>query len=462
MLLALFLIASLSAHSAPACPAINEFREITEAFEFLAENDDTYAPLPPEQLCDPAGLPHKAALALLRLKKLPKLENAGPDFTRNFMQDTPYPFFQKRVAKIAFDSQGKSRGCKMVGTLAFVSGTAEKIMHLCPVAVNLSLLALQSNLVHEARHLKDPSRPTPGDELASYPHVLCDNGQAKGYDACEKEYDVGGSYSVQTEFLLQVARTGRLPKAYRNEARGMALSYVLDHFNKLPFPLEEGILLRDEAGEISFYSPEAGQLTSLAKGISPESLTSMRGVPVILDPADGSVRSYGGPGTFIKTPGSFAKFYREQAPGERAKILDVYFGGAQACLLYSTHLYCEIGDKSGEIRFPEGFGAKQLTVLNLFRDDIVFVATTGGDLHMIPLKPELEDFRFEKMDKNKTLTGFISVGMLQGRRNFGISPDGQLLEFKSAEEKAPVAALIGRKFRKILGSFRWSPKLNGL
>lgn len=462
MLLTLSLIASLSASGTTACPAQAEFREITGAFEFLAENEDTYSPLPPEQLCDPAGLPHKTALALLRLKKLPKLESAGPEFTRNFMQDTPFPFFQKRVAKIAFDAEGKSRGCKMVGTLAFVSGTAEKTMHLCPVAANLSLLALQSNLVHEARHLKDPARPTPGDELASYPHVLCEHGQAKGYDACEKEYDVGGSYSVQTEFLLQVSRTGRLPKAYRNEARGMALSYVLDHFNKLPFPLEEGILLRNEGGEISFYSPDTGKLTSLAQGISAASLTSMRGVPVVLDPADGSVRSYGGPGTFIKTPGSFAKFYREQSAEERARILDVYFGGAQACLLYSSHVYCEIGDKSGEIQFPEGFHPKQLTVLNLYRDDIVFVTTTEGELHMLPLKPEMEDFRFEKMEKNRTLTGFISVGMLGGRRNFGISPDGQLLEFAGADKKSPVTALKDRKFRKILGTFRWSPKLREL
>lgn len=462
MLLALSLIASLSASSAPVCPAQAELREITEAFEFLLESEDKYSPLSPEHLCDPAGLPHKAALALLRLKNLPELESAGPNFTRNFMQDTPFPFFQKRVAKIAFDLEGKSRGCKMVGTLAFVSGTAEKVMHLCPVAANLSLLALQSNLIHEARHLKDPIAPTPGDELASYPHVLCEHGQAKGYDACEKEYDIGGSYSVQTEFLLQVARTRRLPKAYRNEARGMALAYLLDHFNKLPFPLEEGILLRGEEGEISFYSPDTATLTPLAGGITPKSLTSMRGVPVVLNPEEGSVQSYGGPGTFIQTPGSFAKFYREQPAEERAKILDVYFGGAQACLLYATHLYCEIGNKSGEIRFPEGFHAGQLSVINLFRDDIVFVTTAEGDLHMVPLKAEMEDFRFEKMEKNKTLTGFLSVGMLPGRRNFGISPDGRLQEFKSVDEKTSVATLKDRKFRKILGSFRWSPKLNEL
>jgi hypothetical protein len=455
------LLLALAAYAAP-CPAQQEFKEVTSAFEFSVENDDQYSPVTAELFCDSASLPHKTAQALLHLKKLPALENAGPDFTRNFMRDRPFPFFQKRVAKIAFDLEGKSRGCKMVGTLAFVSGTAEKIMHLCPVAANLSLLALQSNLLHEARHLKDPTQPTPGDELASYPHVLCEQGQAKGYDACEKEYDVGGSYSLQTEFLLQVSRTRKLPETYRNEARGMALAYVLDHFNELPFPLEDGILLRDEKDEISFYSPDTGKLSPLFGGISAASLASMRGVPVVLDPAEGSVRSYGGPGTFIQTPGSFANFYRDQSQGERSRILDVYFGGAQACLLYRSHVYCEIGNDSGEIRFPEGFHAAQLSVINLFRDDIVFVTTAEGDLYMLPLKAEMEDFHFAKLEKNATLSGFLSVGMLPGRRNFGISPDGKLLEFKSVGERKPVPGLENRKFRKILGAFRWSPRLNGL
>lgn len=413
--------------------------------------------LPVERICDSQTLAYKVMAALDHLKSLPELAPAGVDFRRDFMTETPYSFFKRRVKNIRVDMDPASRICGVAGYVAYVSGAKTQTINICPLAGHLTRLALQSNLLHEAHHLSGSDATAGPRAIAAHPHVLCLQGQAKGYDACDASYDGGGAYALQTEFLLKVARTPSLPAEDRQEARGLALSSLLDHFNQLPFPMPEGILLRAQTGAVEFF--DGRRLWSLIDELALSSLVALRGVPVILNPNTGDVKSYAGGSALVETPGSFAKFYRAQTAQERAKVLDVYFGGWQACLLYASSVYCEVGESKVEVAFPPGFRPLFLNTISLYGDDMVFVVNSDGDMHLLPFKLPVDQWSFERLEKNKTLTHFRSVGMLSNLSNFGLEMDGSLVSFTSVRDRVPVVGFENRRFHKILGSFRWSPRL---
>lgn len=442
------------------CISASSALEILKVFDIINAG-------PSQDLCHSQSLTARVFRSLIDLKNLKELDATPSDINKNLIDVLPFEFIKQRVKTIHLDTNEKSSTCQP-GVVAYVRNSTTKTLYVCPFAATLTNIALQSNLMHEARHLDDP-KYVPGsydknhpDIETAYPHTLCQEGDFKDYEACDESPISGGSYGIQTEFLIRLSHTSSLSLEDRQFARALAIIYLLDHFDSLPFVLKTGALLLSESGTLSFYDGSDAPRMDLLKNIKEHQVVALRTLPTILDSVEGTAKSYVGD-VPIDTPGAFSKIYREQFDAEKkSQVLDVYYGGMTACFLFSDSVYCEMGKDSVNMRLPEGFIPVQFNIMSLFGGDLVMIVNPNGELYSLPLKKPSVEWNPEQLEKNKTLVHFKSVTLLPNVFNLGILLDGSLVTFKTKDELIPVTQYQNERFKKILSPFKWAERFQNL
>lgn len=404
----------------------------------------------------------KVSLALENMANLPMLERGPEDLDFNFINLPPIEFVRARAKRLVLNLNPKSSHC-VAGVVAYVIESRSKTFFLCPYAGTLPSTVIQSNIIHESRHLDGPEfkgelGPNHPKLDQSYPHATCKKGVFAGYDACDEDMKNGGSYSIQTEFYLKIAATKALPKEIRDIARVAAITFLMDHFSEIPVPYKTGALLLSEDGVLYFYDGVAAE--EIRRDISHQNIVAIRNLPTLLNRETGQVTNFWGSAE-VPAPGSFSKLFGKFTPRERNEILDVYYGGLKACFLFTTHVYCQIGNDSVSLRFPPEIEPLQLNILSGM-GDVVSVIDKKGDQYFLPLKKFANEWSVEDLGKNIHLRGFQSVALIAGHFNAGIMPDGTLVQWQQSEgleNYKAVSGFAGRRFKKIMGPFIWSDRL---
>src|SRR5690606_2910259 len=120
--------------------------------------------------------------------------------------------------------------CSSELTVAFARSGTPNIMQVCPYFAKLSKVLVSGMLVHESRHFD-------GKEFS---HTFCQEGPMLGQLACDRSYEYGGAYGVETEYYLRLFRTPSLSMDLRRQAQVYVLENFVARFHKMPLDIRPG------------------------------------------------------------------------------------------------------------------------------------------------------------------------------------------------------------------------------
>jgi hypothetical protein len=234
----------------------------------------------------------------------------------------------------------------------------------------------------------------------------------------------------------------------------------LGRFHRLPFELRSGVRLESTKGMVSFFDPDDNFMETIIPKIKPGEIVAERVIPTVFNSDEGSVKSYIGE-ALMDTPGGFAAFYRDNlTKSQKEGLLDAYFGNFNACYLFTKSLYCQLQNDSVVLQFPETIKPSHFGIMPLFGIDSVFLITQDGTYYWLPFKKEAKDWDVTQLGTYDKFKGLRSVGLLtDNERNVALDSEGRLTVFKEiAGPHAIVRGYETERFKKIVTTFRWSPK----
>lgn len=444
------------------CLAPDQVAEVRQLIRFETWNDNskTWVELSDFQACGANTFAYKIIEGVIGLKNLPSLTTRRDDFDRGVITGTPFQFFAERAQVIRLDTDPNSRNCdaRNNGTRAYVLDGNSHTLYFCPYSMTLTPLAMQGTFVHEAHHLFEDANPNAETAaVAARPHELCKIGFFADTLSCDESPSVAGSYGVEVEFYLKLARTESLPSELRSRALGLANEVILGHFNSLPAG-GVGMLLQTDDDTLYFYEEDKQKLTEVRNHIAATEVIADRAMISIFDTADNTVESFISAGLTAPAYGEMAERFR-QLPAERAaQLRDVAYGRYNHCMLFADSITCSQGGAQNTIPFPESFRASQFSILRGFPNDMFFVVTEDGRQFRLPTDFPIQEWDFAKLVEHN-LGDIHSFIIMPGLKRFAISSNGTLARISKDNALEPVQAFKDLRFKKIIGPIMWSASL---
>ncbi len=405
--------------------------------------------------------------ALKQLQELPPLPALHGAWQSDILGSSPWDFFKNAVQTIQLDTDPLSLKCPNSSTtsgavtLAFVSGIKPKTITLCPALQRLSPMEIMSNLLHEARHLPEPlTMENTSSFEAAHQHVFCDNGPLAHSFACDTNYNDGGSYAVNMEFLLKLSHSTDVDENLRSQARTSALSYALSHFNQLPQEKNQGLLLIDSKQSIYFYDMKTAELQLLTKAPASTSFSTLRSIPTFFNSQDGDVTSFNGGDFFSHTEGTMAEDFRHFHFEKRHALKDVYYGNTYACFLYEQRLECENSQQTISLTLPEKAVQFAPMAEPLNGTDLVHIVGASGALYMLPTARPLSEWCAGDLVETANFRNFLGVAILPQLKRYALTNEGRVVHM--GPNLQAVENLEGFHFQKMIGPYYWSRSLQEL
>lgn len=421
--------------------------EILPLFEIRTVQGDSVA-----SDCGRNQLAYKVAQAILYLKDLGTKSFPADKFDLNFIGDSPFEFFRERAKTIVIQD-ASDPDCTRYA-VAYV-GRGENVLNICPRANQLPFFQLTSTMIHEARHVDGPF------------HVVCNHGPYEDYPACDERYADGGSYGIEVEYAVKVARNSSLPKQIRQQARSQAVVDFLERFNQRPFGVKQIAVLQTIEGDVRLF--DGTSVGDTIHGLGPAAvLTSHYGVPTLFEPIQGSAYSFFQSPDMTEATGSLVEEFRNGLlPSVRESLVDVgYFDGDVACMLFRDRLRCQIGEAWVEKPLHAFTARGFLEVSSQSKGTAsgrMAIVSSNGTIHMLP--QPLERIAKTNLNRLPQITSVPSAPstVVLNKTRFSLSNDGSLLKWnKKTAQWQPEAATINQIYRKLLKPIEWSKSLQEL
>lgn len=193
--------------------------------------------------CDLNNVAYLTVKAFLYLKDLPILDESHP-FDQRLLKRSPYGYFRDKIKAVSFESDSAS--CDVDVAAAYYNVHTPGVLHVCADPANSvrfhDVVRTAGMLLHEARHSESPA------------HEMCRHGvlAGVGVEACDRSYEAGGAWALETEFYLKLVRTPGVGAQVRERARGMAVEILVTAFNQPPLGIREGVVLKRNDGTVLF------------------------------------------------------------------------------------------------------------------------------------------------------------------------------------------------------------------
>lgn len=408
------------------------------------------------ELCAPAAS-HKVFEGLIALDELGPLTNEVDGLDRGLLGRDVARFFPDRISEIDLEERLDSGCFDGVNPLAFVKTTVNlKRVHICPSFAHLSTLMAMATLIHEARH---------GDKESPL-HTYCIRGAHLGQISCDSSYEAGGAYGVEAEFLLRVARTRRLPKALRQEARSKLLITLFSHFNVLPSVLKPNYLLQDLKGSV-YLADTNGKINWLFNTTGSNWIISkVKYFPVAVNLNDGGVLRYSyleGEEVHEYSLKDFNAYFNE--PRRSLKDLTLA-AGYFYCFLFDSEVECRTSKKP----FRRSLNWTEPAQLGSFNNMLSFTAVDGS-VYYYPFDVFSADDSvkvigeksggFRKLPTEHKYRSFFE---LEAGRYIGLNMKGQVVKVEGKPQGNPVLIESLKKyaFKRAVGPITWSSELEEL
>ncbi|OQW51596.1 MAG: hypothetical protein A4S09_10230 [Proteobacteria bacterium SG_bin7] len=401
-------------------------------------------------LCDSKSVVYKVIHALIALNDLPPLNDKKDELNANIINLPPFDFFKQRIGHIFFSNQNATH-CVSGTTLAYVIMKTSAV-HICPMIINSSLTEIMKVLIHESRHAE------------GFGHVLCDHGDQSNSNiyACDQSYESRGSYGVDTEFQIRLARTPAVPSEIRIEARAGAIARLLNRFNKYPAGIKEGIFGETEDGRLLFVNED--MVATVSEKVKDAKLINFNGVPGWYYKSSSQIFMPNYSNSFITTKGTIINHITEVLNKSRGDLKDYYFNMRDKyfCILHLNSLTCSIF-LTNEVR-------KVSYILPGQSQSFLYLKNMVGirlqDDHIVALPQYVDLLRTEDQTKLSALenlkSSFQNVVTLEGGEiSYNLDPLGILqMQRNSTTDTLPVAKDL--RFKKIIGPFMWSERFESI
>lgn len=396
-------------------------------------------------LCNPKSAIYKVINALIALNELPPLDDRKDELNANIIDMPPFDFFSQRVNNIFFDDQ-KTRHCVGGTTLAYVL-IKTSVVHICPSIAASTTTEVMKVLIHESRHTE------------GYGHVLCDHGDQSNSNiyACDQSYESHGSYGIDTEFQIRLARTPEISPEIRAEARAGAINRLLNRFNKYPAGVTEGIMGQTEDGRLLFLNKDLRSIVS--QKVKNNILINFNGFPAWYDKTSSQIFMPNYSGGFVSTKGTIPDQITEILRERGSDLSDYYFNAHHryVCFLSGNNLDCSIF-LNGEVR------KKSLTLPSpglsfIYLKDFVGVRLQDGRTVSMPQYVDLLNSEGQEISPSDNVksTSVNTVVSENGNLTYSLDDKG-LLYLKNDSVSEPLQLAKDLRFKKIIGPFMWSDK----
>ncbi|GEM_PF-4349594 len=398
-----------------------------------------------DEVCNPEKLTYKTIQALIFIKNLELSEGSNSQLYPNLLGKNPWKFFTSRINEIKFP-----KNCQ-AGVLAYVNLLEKNTAHICQQLVNSEVSSFAATLLHEARHAD------------GFSHVMCTHGDLAGtIGGCDLKLEEAGSYGLEIEWGLKLAKSDKVGKIVRDQSRSSSVYLMLNRINEYPLEIQEGLALQALNGEITFFDGQNQSLITAA--VSPESVLSDRlGTPVFFDARANTFLGYYFSTELLSAPGLFANYLTSSlAPSEKEALLDINY--EKLLFLFKDKIiYMNDAGQFIEARH----GINQPLLFSMIRSlpplkAGVYVTAEDGSIYRLP--DNLNDLAKKQPE-------FVSkpqnplTKIIQGvhKSNYALSRDGSLttLSDRWGYAPVPVDALHGQSFKNITPTL-WSPLLEGL
>lgn len=407
-------------------------------------------PLSDFSLCDSTSAVYKVVNALLVMKDLPPLNDRKDEFNFNIIDSPPLDFFSQRVTDIFFDDQRTSY-CASGTTLAYVL-IKTSVVHICPAILASSSTEVMKVLIHESRHTE------------GYGHVLCDHGDQSNSNiyACDQSYEIHGSYGIDTEFQVRLARTKEVPVEIRTEARLGAINRLLNRFNKYPAGVKEGIFGETNDGRLLFLAKDT--LSVVSENVKNGILINFNGIPGWYDKMSSQVFLSNYSGGFFPIKGSIINQITEiLLKHEGEQLTDYYYNlhDRYICILSRNALDCSIFLKD-EIR-TASYTLPDKSDSFLYLKEFVGIRLRNGAIVALPQYIDLLNASDQSLSEieNRTSSYKNVVTVEGGKFSYNLDSLGIVYEINGAEITTS-SLTKDLRFKKIIGPFMWSNLFNGI
>ena len=310
--------------------------------------------------------------------------------------------------------------------------------------------------MHESRHVE------------GYLHTRCRHGALASTISCDPNYEYNGAYTVESEYLVKLARTDLLSADVRQAARRQAIENFKATFNEYPFGIQPGAILKTEQGSISFY--DGNSLKVLPREPDPSTVLTLYYTQLFLiSPLSGSIETY----TFAQEPsvtGHLTPWVtNELNPEPKNSLLDatIHSSTDYSCYLFSDALNCfKLSNPSltwqlklHQIQPVQLVDAEKSKLLP---DDGIYIVARNGYLYPLPSKfADLQ--RIKSEDGLPTLVNepsFAGLGKWRDDQEIVLSRDGRVLLYSPRSRKYILApGLENKSFKKLIAPFLWSKEL---
>lgn len=198
--------------------------------------------------CEENSSERAVMAGLIFLKQYGRLPSLGLPLDQNILGPNAWDFLKSRISRIhfRFEREGmcgyqQPPNSKVASPIASLDSNNNTI-NICESFKSLSPPIAASYLIHEAQH------------TSGFFHVDCRQFPLVGAKiACEESYEAKGSYAAQVEYYLRLSRHRSLDAATRVSLKSGAIDELLARFNKVPFEIERGILLKEKDGSIFLF-----------------------------------------------------------------------------------------------------------------------------------------------------------------------------------------------------------------
>lgn len=434
--------------------------------------NNVWKKLEKKEFCNESELSYQVIKAIIDLKNLPTLSTQLDDFDQGVLNDSPYNFFKERARTIRLNLNPESSKCEseISGAMAYVTDSFSNTMYVCPFSMRFSQLKLKGMLIHEARHLfQDESfgkekqaflERNDGKKGPSHSHVSCKIGFFAHSFSCDRSVESKGSYGVEMEFYLKLYRSQKVAEKTRQQARALLIDGYLGHFNSLPDG-QIGLVLRSENGDMIFHNTKTKTNNILMTGLQPEEVVTDRFSLSVFNSLDGTALNYTLSNSFHDTPGTLAKYFREELTREKQlKLRDVVYGLKIQCMLFSDSFTCYKKNNYYTINIPIHLNATQFTTLKSIPDrDFIFITTDQGEHYRVPFEKGIENIKFYDLEKTPSLFPFRSAALMPGLKRYAIDQQGVFVSYESNKHLNPIEELSDKRFTQLFGPYMWSEKL---
>lgn len=363
--------------------------------------------------------------------------------------ESPIRYLVNKVDKIVVELRDDCDGEAYV--LPVERSAGKKWIHVCRRAENLSVQALASVLLHEARHL----------DGAEHAHAVCNRGVRKNKRSCDNKLSDGGSYAVSAEFLSRLLLSEKIGAANKALIRRDLLINLYNRYNVLPFDLVEGALLIAEDGQNFFF--DGSKTTKVELPVSStEFLTSRYGILTVYNGEAGTVNFYGqSAGFLVIVPDIVMSYYSNKLEREeRQNLVDVVYTKNYVCLLREKSMSCAGRDgQFFEKKLPEDLRVSGFIylekrsryvppgVLHIATVDEEMVALPGNDDQLKSVLPQ---------EWHKIPFPPKQYIQLPAKKDMALLPDGVLLLLDHHTQTQRVLDIP--KVKRMVSPIVWSDK----